>query len=647
MQAAKDWILGASEDSGLAFYSAEGFLEAEEGEVPGQFPLATPPSRKAKRAAKPAVTPTGGGVPGERAKRVTTASLAASLDQLLAVVPALSSQIQTLSEKQQLLESRVVAPSRAGALGLSQPLSASLVPAAGGAQDVAKMFATPPPRTKEPGLLGLSKAQSHQPLELAALEEERAHATAPEGDLARAVLAQSQALTALLGQMAQSSEDPMMDLGATASSATRGALGRAKLQAELASHSGSFFDVGAEGTGSTHAASDFYHGLCGGFAPPGRQWHHVYGALRRFRPPPGLGPHPLPSDGGDGLHAGREPRGGEGRPGPIGRLHRPGCVMDGRRFDLAALLTLQEDPLSSIYINRQQSSLSRARAFSPLADQRWVTVALAFVKELGVILSKHLELTGAAPGSSKPQPSEAAAKSKPVPKKKGKGGGKAASSGQWPSSSGRGGGVADALPAKNQSMPAVSSPEGLEPNPLRDTMSFTTWAICLPRWILQSRSDFAWNLRRTFCFSTRQSKSLPTTAFPLPLPSLPEGVRVGSPKLSRRRFLKLCKARVLHVTVCALNQMYLGRFPTMDDLGRRPNRSQQAIVSRLRALIAVCGASNEPFPLAPGRSGPELSACLFQLEHFASHCPELQGSYLDRPVGFRENSAYAAPSQVP
>lgn len=32
-----------------------------------------------------------------------------------------------------------------------------------------------------------------------------------------------------------------MDLGATASSATRGALGRAKLQAELASHSGSFF----------------------------------------------------------------------------------------------------------------------------------------------------------------------------------------------------------------------------------------------------------------------------------------------------------------------------------------------------------------------------------------------------------------------
>lgn len=62
--------------------------------------------------------------------------------------------------------------------------------------------------------------------------------------------------------------------------------------------------------------------------------------------------------------------------------------------------------------------------------------------------------------------------------------------------------------------------------------------------------------------------------------------------------------------VCALNQMFLGRFPTMDELGRRPDSSQQAIISRLRALIAVCGASNGPFPFAPGRSGPELSACL-------------------------------------
>ena len=62
--------------------------------------------------------------------------------------PALSSQLQTLTEKQQLLESRVVAPSRAGALGLSQPLSLSLAPMATGAREVAQMVATPPPRTR-------------------------------------------------------------------------------------------------------------------------------------------------------------------------------------------------------------------------------------------------------------------------------------------------------------------------------------------------------------------------------------------------------------------------------------------------------------------------------------------------------------------
>lgn len=168
-------------------------------------------------------------------------------------------------------------------------------------------------------------------------------------------------------------------------------------------------------------------------------------------------------------------------------------------------------------------------------------------------------------------------------------------------------------------------------------MSFTTWAISLPRWILQSRSDFAWILKRSFCFSTRQSKTLPTTAFSLPLPVLPVCVRAGGPNLSKRRLLKLCKARALHVIIVPLNYVYLGRFPTFDELGRRPNSSQLAIIARLRALLAVCGASNEPFPIAPGRSGPELVASLFQLEHFVASCPELQSSYLSKPVGFRED----------
>ena len=99
------------------------------------------------------------------------------------------------------------------------------------------------------------------------------------------------------------------------------------------------------------------------------------------------------------------------------------AVMDGGRFDLAALLTLQEDPPSTIFVNRQQSSLSRARAFTPLADQRWVTVALAYVKELDVIATKRMELSGGGPSKASAS-ADAAPKSKPAAKKKGKGGGK-------------------------------------------------------------------------------------------------------------------------------------------------------------------------------------------------------------------------------
>jgi hypothetical protein len=98
------------------------------------------------------------------------------------------------------------------------------------------------------------------------------------------------------------------------------------------------------------------------------------------------------------------------------------AVLDGGRFDLAALLTLQEDPPSAIFVNRQQSVLARSRAFSQLADQKWVTTALAFVKELDLINVKRQELSGQATGSHKGQPSsEPSAKPKAQTKRKGKG----------------------------------------------------------------------------------------------------------------------------------------------------------------------------------------------------------------------------------
>ncbi len=91
----------------------------------------------------------------------------------------------------------------------------------------------------------------------------------------------------------------------------------------------------------------------------------------------------------------------------------------------------------------------------------------------------------------------------------------------------------------------------------------------------------------------------------------------------------LASRRLLNTVVVALNYMYLGRAATSEEIGRCPNARQRSCYSRLRTLIAACGTSPEPFALAPGRSGPELGASLFQLEKF-----------LDRPefaeVGYRE-----------
>ena len=100
--------------------------------------------------------------------------------------------------------------------------------------------------------------------------------------------------------------------------------------------------------------------------------------------------------------------------------------MDNGRFDLASVLCLQDDIPSSVCINRRPGTFSRSKSFAPLADQRWITTALAYLKELDTIQSKRLELAGGPP--AKPQPAQgggggspAAPKAKAAAKKKGKG----------------------------------------------------------------------------------------------------------------------------------------------------------------------------------------------------------------------------------
>ena len=67
------------------------------------------------------------------------------------------------------------------------------------------------------------------------------------------------------------------------------------------------------------------------------------------------------------------------------------------------------------------TSYAKGRAFAPLAEQRWITIALAYIKEMDLIASKRQDTTGKPfvkdPDAQQPYP-------KKSPKKAPKGGGK-------------------------------------------------------------------------------------------------------------------------------------------------------------------------------------------------------------------------------
>lgn len=136
---------------------------------------------------------------------------------------------------------------------------------------------------------------------------------------------------------------------------------------------------------------------------------------------------------------------------------------------------------------------------------------------------------------------------------------------------------------------AFDKSEGQEPNPLTSSITFDRWLLCFPRWICKARSSFAWNLRRSFTAEWCKV-SAPSTTFPLPVPH-PGCFDGGGPGLSRARLGRLAKKRFLHCTVMALNFLFLGRFPTRDEIGRRPNAWQCGVFDRLRSLLSVCGSS--------------------------------------------------------
>ena len=88
-----------------------------------------------------------------------------------------------------------------------------------------------------------------------------------------------------------------------------------------------------------------------------------------------------------------------------------------------------------------------------------------------------------------------------------------------------------------------------------------------------------------------------------------------------------------HLDYMVLDFMYLGRWPSLEELRRSPSAEQRAVFARLRTMIAVCGDAREPVSMCPGRTGPELGSQLFQLERFCDVCPDFVSGYMQ---GFKQ-----------
>ena len=424
----RDWLSANASSTQAAYLSLaeEEAVDLEDVPLEEDRSVNTPPPRRARKAA-----------PGpERAsnsgKRPTVATLASSMDQLLQMNAGFSKNLEALTLRQLDLERKMSAPAvlqQGPHAVLHRPISDSLVPQGTAPKSIAHQLGSPP-RTLAPSAPGLLSSQMFKPQDLAELEVDKREGGPPTSSdpLAQAVLAQSQALTALVAQIAQTNGDPMLELGSAGlSTGTRGAQGRARLQAELAAQKGSFFASVISSMSRrmfpTMTAEGSYQelmdrGVCG------TRYLERFGGYGKVRDLGCLQYQVmtiLDSLQTSNLQAARDQA-------ALLAVTLDQAAMDQGRFDLAHLLCLQEEPPAAVFTNRQASMLAKSRAFSPLADQKWVTVALAYLKELDVITSKRLELTNQSkPGqfaSSSSADGPAQPKQKAQPKRKSKAGGK-------------------------------------------------------------------------------------------------------------------------------------------------------------------------------------------------------------------------------
>eukprot|EP00435_Cladocopium_sp_Y103_P045898 s1495_g13.t1 len=414
-----DWVQNPASGDRALFYSA---AEEEGDEVPetpprGMSPETSAPLPPRRQPTSRGTQPRGGDPGGQKKVKPTVATLAASLESISGTLPALMDQFTELKLRQEAMEQKLSGSSSTRPAALQQPLSSFVTPGfASSSQGPASLLRQmPPPRSTMIGATHPSKL-SASPAEVGQLAEDK-ELTEEPNDLAKAVYAQSQALTALVAHLTNA--DPIHDLSSSSGLSTKGAAGRMKLQQELAQHKGTFFAAilhnMARRMQPAQAAEQSPQELrARGITPT--SYVERYGGFGRNRELGSLMWQVamiLDHLQSDNVNAAKDAT-------ALLAVCLEQAALDSGKMDLALLLSLTEDPPAGVFTNRSLAGVTRGRAFAPLAEQRWVTTALAFVKEMDLIQSKRQDVGGGK--TEKTTPDNPGPKK--VPKKKPKGGGK-------------------------------------------------------------------------------------------------------------------------------------------------------------------------------------------------------------------------------
>ena len=274
----------------------------------------------------------------------------------------------------------------------------------------------PPPKSTLIGGARPSKQPSSSQEEATQLAEDK-EVVEDSGELAKAVLAQSQALTALVSHL--TNVDPIGDLSSSSTGlSSKGSGGRIRLQQELAQHRGNFYlsvlQAMARRMQPSRVAEQTPAELAArGISPTIYVERYVgYGRNRELGSLMWQVAQILDHFQSDNISAAKDAT-------ALLAVCLEQAALDGGKMDLALLLSLTEDPPAGVFTNRSLAGVTRGRAFANLAEQKWVTTALAFVREMDLISSRRQDVTGTK--GDKPAADQPGPKREPKKKAKAKG----------------------------------------------------------------------------------------------------------------------------------------------------------------------------------------------------------------------------------